>query len=312
MVRNKLSSNSNFYLDYTNIPSTRLLSSSPSFKNYLKTTLHDLTPGSIYPPLQVRQRQTAWAKKYLYTQPSSFVNGGAGLFSHIDLPENTVLGCYGGTINTQFVASDYSLLLSSTKPFYQLYVDAQDHLQTFGYLGLINEYIWTLAVYDPHVVQNCKFTTDGTGMVYTTKDIPAGTELTLYLGDQYNWDSLIYQLLLQLHSMFNIPKPSLTEYLTAKHSSSPSPLSSAIATITTDTTSDFHYRRLNRPRLHVAKFQQLAKIQVSSSLPSDYADWYKPPHSSILRYCDHIQSQLLPSHLDISVWKTLTMPLSHS
>ena len=71
--------------------------------------------------------------------------------------ENTLLGFYGGPISSSIPANtSYVLELSRSTPYYckLAYVDVQEFLHQGGYLGLINEYIWTIDSYDPHSLQN--------------------------------------------------------------------------------------------------------------------------------------------------------------
>ena len=227
----------NLSLDPTDIPNLRLLSSTTALQNYLYTTLSHNSEGLLYPPTHIARRQTNWAKKYLQVRPSTFTGGGNGLFTTITLPENTLLGFYGGILTRSPPSNSYVFELSRHKPKYCTMVDASAHLSTRGYLGYINEYIWTLNHYDPHALQNCRFSSDGTGAVYTTTDIQAGSELTIYLGPDYDWLDL---------------KHSITQSYLATYPSTDQPsYNDVLSMVSSDTTSAWHFRRLNKPPLRL-------------------------------------------------------------
>ena len=172
---------------------TSYLTSNPTLVNYLKQYL--ALPHTYYPPRHIQRTQQRWARRHLEARPSTFANGGFGLFALTDLPEGTILGVYGGQLHTHSPAyTDYALQLTSPSPQYNKYVDASSTLTSYGYLGFINEYIWTHDTYDPMSTQNCRFLTNGTGIVVTTTDISADTELTIYLGPSYDWSNLCYTL----------------------------------------------------------------------------------------------------------------------
>jgi len=84
----------NLSLDPTDIPKQRLLSTNKALQNYLYTTLAHISDGATYPPAHIARRQTNWAKKFLRIQPSTFIGGDNGLFTTVNLPENTLLGFY--------------------------------------------------------------------------------------------------------------------------------------------------------------------------------------------------------------------------
>jgi len=308
MVRHK-STHLNLSLDRTDIPKLRLLSTTPTLQNYLYTTLCTLPDGSLYPPRSIRTRQTRWAAEHLEARPSRFAGGGLGLFAKSPLPENTLLGFYGGTITSTLPAdTSYALELSRPKPFYKKNVDAKAHLKTHGYLGLINEYIWTLDVYDPHSAQNCKFALDGTGAVYTTCDIQVGTELTIYLGSGYNWASLIDATLntyLLEHGYHSISSADINT-TTTPH------VLAAIYLISTDKSSPWHFRRRNKPALQINYSPQRPKLHLSSlNLPRTYQQWTRYPHSDATSYIRRLRTVSLPAHLPRSIWLQLGSPLSH-
>ncbi len=279
-------------------------------KNHLYTTLSTLPDGSLYPPKSIRSRQTRWAAEHLEKKPSRFAGGGFGLFAKSPLPENTLLGFYGGKITNALPAdTSYALELSRPKPFYKKNVDAKDYLNEHGYLGLINEYIWTLDSYDPHSVQNCKFALDGTGAVYTTCEIQVGTELTIYLGSDYNWSSLI-KATLNDYLIHHGHQPLTSAEITT--TTTPHVLA-ALYTITADKSSPWHFRRRNKPALQINLSPKHPKYRLRhSNLPKTHAQWIRHPHSDATAYITRLHTITPPAHLPRSTWLQLGSPLSHS
>ncbi len=299
----------NFSLVPTDIPNLRLLSNTSTLKNYLYTTLQHLPDGHTYPPVYIRATQSVWATSHLEHRQSTFASGGFGLFTKIDLPENTLLGFYGGQISSSIPAdTSYVLELSRSSPYYCKHVDAKDFLHQGGYLGLINEYIWSLDSYDPHTLQNCKFSLDGTGAVYTTRDIPAGTELTIYLGPSYDWSSLIYIILSEYLLTYGLPPIDFSDMR-----SSPLPhIIAAMTDITVDTTSPWHYRRRNKPALNVCTTPAYPKPRLLlEHLPQLHSEWIRFPHSDVTAYMSRLDQIRPPSHLPEPIWRQLGSQLSH-
>ena len=113
----------------------------------------------------------------LCIQQSKIKNGGMGLFSNVDIPDNTYLGNYIGELkeNNAFTCGIYAICLKSDK-----FIDAYNYPRCI--FAMINDsrfsdfaYNCDFKVYENHVE------------VWTINDINKGDELYCDYGDKY-WE----------------------------------------------------------------------------------------------------------------------------
>lgn len=113
----------------------------------------------------------------LCIQQSKIKNGGMGLFSNVDIPDNTYLGNYIGELkeNNAFTCGIYAICLKSDK-----FIDAYNYPRCI--FAMINDsrfsdfsYNCDFKVYEDHVE------------VWTINDINKGDELYCDYGDKY-WE----------------------------------------------------------------------------------------------------------------------------
>ena len=126
-----------FSTNYSNLSKTRLLHLSHDTSSHLRNYLSVAADGSLYPPTRLRRQQSRWCRRHLSVRQSTFPHGGLGLFTTVDLPVGTLLGCYGGVL-VQGLPPRSDYLLHLQHPHHSRIVDAQPHLSTHGCLGRIN------------------------------------------------------------------------------------------------------------------------------------------------------------------------------
>eukprot|EP01041_Mallomonas_annulata_P010478 gene10478-21854_t len=325
MTTSNLKNNTSFQLSNSKY-NQRRLNTTNTLRLYLKQILlnNSITlqqnPNAIiiYPPAHIRKIQNKWIKHNLVIKPSTFNNGGIGLFTgEHPIEEGSSLGFYGGyQTNTPPHNTDYTIELISLKPAYRLYTDASTTLRTHGTHGYINEYIWYDTALDPHTFQNLRFSTDGLTEIIAQYDIPPHTELTISLGKDYNWSKYKSTLLTQLIAEHNLTVKPDTQHIQIDHTINYFDLTSAqlptdnsirqlISYIQGDsikpnwisiTIPSYQFRKAHQPHapqsLPIQTQQQSTNITSHRrTIPTTYQTWISQPSDYIQRTCSTLLLQ---------------------